>query len=114
MKEDYVREEFEDYIEEIKQKYKEIKDDIQDMIDKADFIKDDIKYIDSILDNISNYKKFTCEKYIECLSDFTRSLYYFQKDSDLKYNIPLLQLIVFVNTFFSSCLCKFRCMFKKD
>lgn len=105
--------EFEDFLEEIDDRYR----DLCEFYDKTYGFKhdteDDIVYIQGMIKEIKQYKKYGLEEYLTLLADLSRSLYYFQKSSGMIYNIPLLQLITYVNTFSNSCMHSFKDVFTK-
>lgn len=112
-KEDIINE-FEDTLSEINNKYESIKNDIKNSNknsndwDKIDILYQDFKEIDKLIDNLNNYKKFKLNAYLYEISKLNRSLYYLQNDTCFFFNIPLLQLIVFVNTFYINCMNQFK------
>lgn len=109
MIDEYTRDEFQDCINEINERYNEIKTNIKT---KNDTISEDIKYVDGMLTKLRQYTEYKLDDYLVVVSDLCRSLYYFQKDTELIYSIPLLQLITYVNVFYNSCMCKFKKLFK--
>ena len=114
MKDNYIKDEFEDYIADIGKRYESVKNDVKlTEYESMKLVVDDIKYLDDLFAKIKDYKSFKHSEYLGILSDFSRSLFYFQKDSEMIYSIPLLQLITYVNTFFSSCFCRFKPIFDK-
>lgn len=103
--------EFKDCIDEICNRYDEVKDYIKT---KTDIINEDIKYIDGIIEELKDYKEYSLNGYLGIISNLSRSLCYFQKDTGLNYNITLIQLITYVNTFYNSCMCEFKPVFSKS
>ena len=108
MLEDYTVDEFEDCIKEISDRYNEVKADVKEI---TGILVDDIKYMDDIMNKVSHYKQHAHADYLDILAEFARSLFYFQKDSGMVYSIPLMQLIMYINTFFNSCQCRFKKVF---
>ena len=91
MIDEYTRDEFQDCINEINERYNEIKTNIKTT---NDTISEDIKYVDGMLTQLQQYTEYKLDDYLIVVSDLCRSLYYFQKDTDLIYSIPLLQLLI--------------------
>ena len=93
--------EFEDFLQEIDDRYRDLCEFYDRTYGFRHNTEDDILYIQGMIKDIKQYKKYGLEEYLTLLADLSRSLYYFQKSSGMVYNIPLLQLITYVNTFIS-------------
>lgn len=106
----YEEDEFNDLLNELKERYNKIKYNLD--VDSS-LINQDITYMDSIVMSLSDYKNMTKSEYLKTLDEFSKSLYYFQTDTNLKYHIPLLQLIVFTLVFYNNCNDNFDFLFKR-
>lgn len=105
--------EFEDFLQEIDDRYRDLCEFYDKTYGFRHDTEDDILYIQGMIKEIKQYKKYGLEEYLTLLADLSRSLYYFQKSSGMVYNIPLLQLITYVNTFSNSCMHSFKDVFTK-
>ena len=108
---DCTLDEFQDCIKEIVKRYDEVKSDVEST--RSDIVTDDIKYLDTLVASLHNFRVYKLDEYLVLVSDIARSLYYFQSDTSMVYSIPLHQLITYVNVFFNSCMCKFKALFAK-
>ena len=104
--------EFKDLINDMEDRYNKVKCYIiNDNGELTIETKDDLNDLDEMIKKLYNYKDMSIESYVELLNNLALGIDYLKKDSNLDFNLSLLNLSMFVNIFTLSCMGKFQILF---